>query len=217
MTAKDYLEIGAQLCALVAGLASALGTVRNLLTHLGWISTKTDSRLHKIADRMSWISEKGKKGLVGIASLPGVASKDFALPGELSKFAFLPIFFAAAAALASGCAHGTDGLRQTCSNTDRVLAGVAGFAEATVKTDLPALRAQLPALGVAARLRAHELAFGKAVSSLDAARSSKDAVCALAPAIDAGMKADVGGLIGQVAAIALDAQKVYEQLREVLK
>lgn len=221
MTLKDYLEVGAQVCALIAGLATALGTLRNILTHLGWISAGADSKLHKAADVMSLISEKGKKGLVWVASLPGFASRapdeePKLLPGEIAKGPGLALLLAASLAL-SGCAHGADGLDQACANADRVLAGVAGFTQATLKTDLPALRAQLPALGVAPKLKAHELAFGRAVSGLDAARSSKDAVCALSPAVRAGMKTDVDGLIGQVVAIALDAQKVYESLKEAIK
>lgn len=122
-----------------------------------------------------------------------------------------------ASLLVAGCAHGTDGLRQTCTATDVAISGGYQLMTAAIHPDLQALRfaALAGKDGAKEALLAREVFYGKALSSLDAARSSKDAVCRLAPSIDAGMKADIPSLIQQVLAIAADVQKAIASIKEV--
>lgn len=75
MDIQKGLQIAGEAVAFLTALATFLGTIRNGLTHLGWLSTEESTKIGKFLDRMAWVAEKGKEGLAGAASLPGFASK----------------------------------------------------------------------------------------------------------------------------------------------
>lgn len=75
MDIQHGLVIAGEALGVLTALISFLGTVRNGLTHLGWISTAEATKFGKVLDRASLVAEKGKKGLVWVATLPGFASK----------------------------------------------------------------------------------------------------------------------------------------------
>lgn len=128
--------------------------------------------------------------------------------------AFFGLCIAALIALAgSGCAHGTDGLRQGCANADVTLEGGYSMAGALIKADLPATRA----LGDAAKLKSHEAAFTAALSGLDDARATKDSICKMADTIDAGGAGDVSALVAQLIQVAANIEKAVADLQGALK
>ena len=128
--------------------------------------------------------------------------------------AFLGLCIAVLLALAAtGCAHGTDGLRQGCATADVTLEGGYSVTGALIRADLPATRAQ----GDTAKLQRHEAAFGAALGYLDAARASKDAICKTADAIDAGAKGDVPALVAKLVEVGLEIEKVIADLKGALK
>jgi hypothetical protein len=146
------------------------------------------------------------------AALGTVGTLTSALSPKAATTALLPLLLLPAL-LAAGCAHGTDGLRQGCANADTTIEGAYSVTGALIKVDLPQVRAA----GDNAKLQRHEAAFGKTLGFLDSARSSKDAVCRSADAIDAGAKRDVQALIAQLVGIAADVDKAVIELKGALQ
>lgn len=221
---------------LLAFLAKVLGVYvacATLLNKTLWpkpapSSPKWERVLHAILiDGPAALPSKNLKGLFSLfgleLSIPFVALSgeplDPTAPASPKPpLGLVPLLLAGLLGV-SACAHGTDGLRQGCANADAVLQGSYGFAQATMQGDLSALRDQVKAKqpGAAAKLAKHELAFGKALSALDSAEASKSATCGLAPAIDAGMKADLSALEKQLGDIVTYVQKAVADLKEVLQ
>lgn len=142
----------------------------------------------------------------------GALTSAMSTQAKAAAAALLP-FLLLPALLASGCAHGTDGLRQGCANADVTIEGAYSVTGALVKVDLPQVRAT----GDTAKLQRHEAAFGKTLGFLDSARSSKDAVCRAADAIDAGAKRDLPSLMAQLVQIAADVDKAIIEMKGALQ
>lgn len=129
------------------------------------------------------------------------------------------LLFISIGSMAVGCAHGTDGLRQTCANTDKILNGAYETTTAIYRTDQRALRAKITkdsADQVAAVATSHDDAFDKLVSVLDAATATTTTVCAMADAIDAGVKKDLNQLVAQVVQVGLDVANAVAQFKKTL-
>lgn len=103
MDISKALTIAGEALAALTALLSFLGTVRNGLTHLGWLSTEGATKFGKVLDRAALICEKGKKGIVWVGSLPGFASqpKDAPAP-DVGKV--VPLLLVGLLAI-SGCAE----------------------------------------------------------------------------------------------------------------
>lgn len=118
----------------------------------------------------------------------------------------------------SACAPGTDGLRQACATTDEVLTGAYQASSALYHQHEQNLKAQVTPQNLAdikAKWEHDAALYDKVLAALDAATASKSAVCALAPAIDAGLKKDIAALIVQVVAIADQVRKAVAELQQL--
>lgn len=75
MDIQQAIKIAGEAVAFLTALTTFLGTIRNGLTHLGWISTDESTKFGKFLDRMAWVAEKGKTGVAGVVHLPFLASR----------------------------------------------------------------------------------------------------------------------------------------------
>lgn len=116
------------------------------------------------------------------------------------------------------CAPGTNGLRQACANTDELLTSSYNLAASWYHADQARIRdkATTDKAQAEAMLEADEKIASKVLGSLDAAVSSKRAICDLIPAIDAGMKKNVPSLILSLLQIASDVRSAVAALQGVL-
>lgn len=119
---------------------------------------------------------------------------------------------------ALGCAHGVDGLRQTCTNAENIVSGGYQLATAQMKSDLATLRSEVVTGtdGSAKKLLDHEALYSKTILALNTSRYSIQAVCDLAPAIEAGMKQDIPALITKVLSMAASVQQAVLELKGAL-
>lgn len=124
-----------------------------------------------------------------------------------------------AAVALSGCAHGTDGARQGCTNTDTIIEGGYSTSGALLKVDLPKMRAALPTGGQAAldRMHAHETAYGKTLGVLDSARSLKEGSCKAVDGADALKQKDIDAVMADLAQIAVKVEQAVAELKGALQ
>lgn len=125
----------------------------------------------------------------------------------------------------SGCAPGTDGLRQSCANANVTLSSATMASTAVYKVAHQELRARLTkenADATAALAKKYDAAFDKFIATMTAAAAVKKTTCDQADTVDAGIKHDVGALILQmiqfandVATAVMEFQKAIDAYRPV--
>jgi hypothetical protein len=113
-------------------------------------------------------------------------------PGS-SVRVLLPLAFVAL--LVSGCAHGTDGLRQACANEMDVAAAAFRSADAWYAPKLAAFKASTEARD---QFAADTALYEKVRAGIKAAGAIAAGQCAVADAVDAGGKGDVAAATAAV-------------------
>jgi len=134
-------------------------------------------------------------------------------PGVLLPFIFL------CSVVTTGCAPGTDGLRQACANANITLTQTTVTGTAIYKLGHQTLRANLTkenADATQAKAKSYDTAMDKFLVAMLMITATKSTVCDAADAIDAGAKKNVRMLIAQAGQIIIDAATALAELQKLI-
>lgn len=119
------------------------------------------------------------------------------------------------------CAHGSDGVRQACANTNSVLEGSYRSFTAWYKLDQAVIRerAKTDQEGAVRMLAEHEPIARKTLTAFDIAKAAKIGYCSegVFAAIDAGQRKDRAAIIAALLQIASDLNAKVATLGKELR
>jgi hypothetical protein len=171
---------------------AGLGAIEYALPRLPWprarsIGELAANALAKVLGRFPVLGPVLRA--LGTPSAPAAPTPP---PGS-SMRVLLPLAFVAL--MVSGCAHGTDGLRQACANEMDVAAAAYRSADAWYASKLAAFKASTEARD---QFAADTALYEKVRAGIKSAGAIATAQCAVADAVDAGGKGDVGAATAAV-------------------